>query len=60
MAGSVAGADAVAGAHGVLTHALGSSFATAAIFDACALLVIMLVIRMRMARPAAVAVTDGS
>ena len=53
------GADALARAHDVLTHAMASSFATAAVFDACALLVITLAIRMRMARPAAVTVADN-
>ncbi|HEX6932399.1 MAG TPA: MFS transporter, partial [Streptosporangiaceae bacterium] len=53
------GAGPVARAHEVLTHAMASSFTTAAVFDVCALLVIMLAIRMRMARPA-VEVTEGS
>ena len=53
------GAGPVARAHEVLTHAMASSFTTAAVFDMCALLVIMLAIRMRMARPA-VEVTEGS
>jgi EmrB/QacA subfamily drug resistance transporter len=53
------GAGPVARGHEILTHAMASSFTTAAVFDACALLVIMLAIRMRMARPA-VSVTEGS
>ncbi len=57
----VPGAGPVARAHEILTHAMASSFTTAAVFDVCALLVITLAIRMQMARPPApVNVTDGS
>jgi EmrB/QacA subfamily drug resistance transporter len=45
----VPGASPVAQAHDVLTHAMASSFSTAAVFDVCALLVITLAIRMRLA-----------
>jgi len=56
----VPGAGPVARAHEILTHAMASSFTTAAVFDVCALLVITLAIRMQMARPATVTATDGS
>jgi EmrB/QacA subfamily drug resistance transporter len=46
------GTDAIARAHQILTHAMASSFTTAAVFDVCALLVIAFAIRMRMARHA--------
>ncbi len=57
------GASPVARAHEILTHAMAMSFTTAAVFDVCALLVIMFAIRMRMAarQPGpTVSVTDGS
>ena len=54
------GAGQAARAHEILTHAMASSFVTAAVFDVCALLVITLAIRMQLAGPAAVTVTDGS
>jgi EmrB/QacA subfamily drug resistance transporter len=53
------GSGPVARAHEILTHAMAGSFTTAAVFDVCALLVIMLAIRMRMAAPA-VSVTERS
>ena len=56
----VPGAGPVARAHEILTHAMASSFTTAAVFDVCALLVITLAIRMQRAAPATVPVTDGS
>ncbi|MGI9008549.1 MAG: MFS transporter [Streptosporangiaceae bacterium] len=55
----VPGAGPVARAHEILTHAMASSFTTAAVFDLCALLVITLAIRMQTAGPAAVTGTDG-
>ncbi len=48
------GTGPIARAHQILTHAMASSFTTAAVFDLCALLIITLAIRMRMARPAGV------
>jgi EmrB/QacA subfamily drug resistance transporter len=44
-------AGSVPQVHQVLTHAMASSFGTAAIFDLCALLVIVLAIRMQLAAP---------
>jgi EmrB/QacA subfamily drug resistance transporter len=49
------GAETISRAHAILTHAMASSFTTAAIFDVCALLVIALAIRMQIARPSAAA-----
>jgi EmrB/QacA subfamily drug resistance transporter len=46
------GAETVTRAHAILTHAMASSFTTAAIFDVCALVVIALAIRMQVAAPA--------
>lgn len=43
---------AIAQAHQVLAHGMASSFAVAAIFDVCALLVITIAIRMRRAASA--------
>jgi EmrB/QacA subfamily drug resistance transporter len=50
----VTGEGPLARAHQVLTHGMASSFTTAAIFDICALMVIMAVVRLRQT-PAAVA-----
>src|SRR5215471_16910596 len=47
------GAETITKAHAILTHAMASSFTTAAIFDVCALVVIALAIRMQVARPSA-------
>ncbi len=49
----LAGATRVAQAHHVLAHGMATSFAVAAIFDACALLVVLVAIRGRKAAPAA-------
>ncbi len=51
------GAASLARAHQVVTHAMAFSFGTAAIFDVCALAVIVLVIRMRQLATPAVSVT---
>ena len=51
------GAAYLARAHQVVTHAMAFSFGTAAIFDVCALAVIVLVIRMRQLATPAVSVT---
>ena len=51
------GAASLARAHQVVTHAMAFSFGTAAIFDVCALAVILLVIRMRQLATPAVSVT---
>jgi len=50
----VAGEGPLARAHQILAHGIAGSFTTAAIFDVCALVVILLAIRMRRA-PGAVA-----
>jgi predicted MFS family arabinose efflux permease len=54
---SLAGSGSVSRVHQILTHAMASSFGTAAIFDLCALLVILLAIRMQLTTPA---VSQGS
>jgi hypothetical protein len=48
----IPGGGPVAQAHEVLAHGIASSFTVAAIFDICALIVIMVVVRLRHA-PAA-------
>jgi EmrB/QacA subfamily drug resistance transporter len=48
----VPGPGSVVRVHQILTHAMASSFGTAAIFDLCALLVIVLAIRMQLRTPA--------
>jgi hypothetical protein len=45
------GAETITRAHAILTHAMASSFTTAAIFDVCALLVIALAIKVQAASP---------
>jgi EmrB/QacA subfamily drug resistance transporter len=47
----VAGAGPIAQAHQILAHGMATSFTAAAVFDVCALLVIMIAIRMRQAPP---------
>ncbi len=54
---SLSGSGSVSRVHQVLTHAMASSFGAAAIFDLCALLVILLAIRMQLTTPA---VSPGS
>ena len=54
---AVPGAETIARAHAILTHAMASSFTTAAIFDVCALLVIALAIRMQIPGPSSAAAT---
>ena len=50
---------ALAQAHRIVVHGMASSFTTAAVFDAVALLLVVLVLRMRQAtQPAAAAVTE--
>jgi EmrB/QacA subfamily drug resistance transporter len=51
------GTDPIARAHQILTHAMASSFTTAAVFDLCALLIITFAIKMQVARPAVSAAT---
>ncbi len=46
------GSGSVPRVHQILTHAMANSFGTAAIFDLCALLVIVLAIRMKLTTPA--------
>ncbi len=46
------GSGSVPRVHQILTHAMASSFGTAAIFDLCALLVILFAIRMQPTTPA--------
>ncbi len=48
---ALAGTGPIARAHQILTHAMASSFTTAAAFDLCALLILAFAIRMQMARP---------
>ncbi len=48
----------VAAAHHILVHGMAASFTTAAVFDAVALIVVAVLIRLSHARPAPVAVTD--
>jgi EmrB/QacA subfamily drug resistance transporter len=48
----VPGSGSVLRVHQILTHAMASSFGTAAIFDLCALVVIVLAIRMQLCTPA--------
>jgi EmrB/QacA subfamily drug resistance transporter len=45
------GSGSVPRVHQILTHAMASSFGTAAIFDLCALLVILFAIRMQLTTP---------
>jgi EmrB/QacA subfamily drug resistance transporter len=54
----LAGSGSVARVHPILTHAMATSFGTAAIFDLCALLVILLAIRMQLTTPAVSAVAS--
>ncbi|HEX5191011.1 MAG TPA: MFS transporter [Streptosporangiaceae bacterium] len=54
------GASPIARAHDVLTQAMAGSFTTAAVFDVCALVVIMLAIRMRMTAAAPATAADAS
>jgi hypothetical protein len=52
-------AAALPAAHRIVVHGMASSFTMAAVFDAVALLLVVLVLRMSQeARPATVAVTD--
>jgi uncharacterized membrane protein YgaE (UPF0421/DUF939 family) len=52
-------AAAVPQAHQAVVHGMASSFTMAAVFDAVALLLVLLVLRMRQdTRPAAAAVTE--
>ncbi len=52
-------AAALSSAHQVVVHGMASSFTTAAVFDAVALLLVLLVLRMRQeAQPATAAVTE--
>jgi EmrB/QacA subfamily drug resistance transporter len=46
------GSGSVPRVHEILTHAMATSFGTAAIFDLCALFVILFAIRMQLATPA--------
>ena len=55
----VTAVSAVPPVHQIVTHGMASSFAMAAVFDAVALLLVVLVLRMRQfPQPAAAAVTD--
>jgi EmrB/QacA subfamily drug resistance transporter len=53
------GTDPIARAHQIVTHAMASSFTTAAVFDLCALMVIAFAIRLRMGRPDAGGTADA-